>query len=170
MKVKIIGAILVVFFLGLCFPATVLAAPNEYGYNEKATLFHGTMANWENFVYGLPAEPYEMGQQDVLYLKRNWNKNFDQSMFYGAPWVSGSWQMAHIYMYPSDMPGWTWNYKFKMVYSPTPVIGAMPAEIAPGLFLYIVQEQEWYTDPKGKEHLVYSTFDIPAGLGKGLYK
>lgn len=146
--IKSLSIIFALILLILCLPSTVLAAPDAYGYNAKANLFHGTMANWENFVYGKPAEPNRFDELDTIYILRKWDKNFYNIMFLGGPYVNGAWQQAHIYYYPSDKPGWVWNYKFKMVYSSVPVPGATAVEEMPGF--YIVQEKEWYVDPQLK--------------------
>jgi hypothetical protein len=167
-NIKVISIVSAMAFLFLCFPGTVLAAPDAYGYNAKANHFHGTLANWENFIYGRPVEPYNFEEPDTIFILRKWDKNFNNAMFKGEPFVNGAWQQAHLYSYPSDQPGWVWNYKFKMVYSCIPVQGATAIEEMPGF--YIVQEKEWFTDPQNNEHVIVSNKSKAPALGSGFYK
>jgi hypothetical protein len=167
-KIRFISTILVLAFLFLCFPGIVLAAPDVYGYNAKANYFHGTLENWDNFIYGRLFEPYDFEALDTEFIIRKWDKNFGNSMFNGDPFVNGSWQQAHLYMYPSDKPGWVWNWKFKIVYSSNPLPGAAAIEEMPDF--YIVQDKQWYTDPQGNEHIIYSNHSVSPALGAGFYK
>lgn len=166
MKSKIISCILVFM---LIFTSSAFAKFDEYGYNAKACNFKGTMANWENFVYGRPAEPAEMGQLNVQYLDRKWSKDFDEMMFRGGEFVNGAWQKAHMYEYLSgEQLGWSRHESFKMVYSSTPVEGAMAVDEMPGF--YIIEYKAWLEDPQGNEIIDFNFHSIPHGLGKGLYK
>jgi len=171
MKVKMIITLLVVLVL---LPSAAFAGFDDYGYNAKANIFNGTLENWDNFIFGLPASSYDKNATDVEFLVRKWSKGFDGAMFNGQPWVDGAWQQAHMYTYLSgENLGWTYNTMFKMVYSSKPVTGALEIPIAEDVNLWLVQYKEWLVDDQGKEIEITEALNvkaIPPSLGSGAYK
>lgn len=161
----------VLLVLSLLFvPTLAYAQHDEYGYNDAGTIFNGTFDNWEAFIHGQPPlPPVDPYATDVLFLIRNWDANFDQAMFHGAPWQNGAWSTAHFYTHLSgEQLGWTWNCFFKLVYSSTPLEGAVPAPGMPDF--YLIQDKTWLTDPQGQETVLRETHAIPPSLGPGSYQ
>ncbi|KJS20360.1 MAG: hypothetical protein VR72_15025 [Clostridiaceae bacterium BRH_c20a] len=170
MKVKVIVILLMVILL---LPSAAFASFDEYGYNAEANIFNGTLENWDNFIFGNPASPYDQNGTDVEFLVRKWSKGFDNAMFNGQPWVDGAWQQAHMYTYLSgEQLGWTHNTMFKMVYSSKPITGALEIPITENVSLWLIQYKEWFIDPIGNEIEITDSLNIkaiPPSLGDGKY-
>ena len=114
---------------------------------------------------GDPAQPVDMNALEVDLMNRKWDKSFDNFMK-GAALTDGAWMMTHGYRYLSGSNiGWTWNIKVKLVYSSTPITGAMPYMEG----LYVVQYREYLTAPDGSEQVLVDLCDCPPSLGNGHY-
>lgn len=148
-KTKYLSVLALIFFLIL--PCSAYAASfDEYGTNENACIFVGTLENWDGYLFGQPPQPYDPNQTNTIFLIRKWSKSFDDAIFQGEPWVDGAWCKSYLYQHLSgNQEGWTWHNLMRLEYSSTPIEGAIPVDGIPNL--YLVTYIEWLTDPDGNE-------------------
>ncbi len=152
MKKRLALVLIVLTFLVI--PTVTYAKFDEYGYDAKKCLFIGTFDNWEAFMYGLPPFPAaDPAAADVLFVTRNWSKDFDKGMFQGKPMKDGAWCSSSFYENLSgDQLGWTWHNLFIFVYSSASVEDGIPIEGMPDF--YFIKDKTWLTDPSGQEIII----------------
>ena len=156
MKHKYLWILLIIALL--CAPASAFAKSgfDDYGYNEKACLFVGTLANWDAFLYGQPPLPaVDPAATDVMFIERQWNKSFDKMMFQGGAPADGAYCATNAHMNLSgDQLGWIWHELFAFAFSSQPIDGALAIEGMPGF--YFITDKVWLTDPDGNETILAS--------------
>ncbi len=174
-KKKFIISVLFLVML-FCVPNVALAQDgdngfDEYGLNAKAKIFIGTLENWDNYYYGLPAIPYNFKSLDTLYIERKWDKLFAPMIYYNPPLGTGAWQQIKGWEYLSgDQLGWTYNLQMFIIYSPNvPIEGAIavPIEEIGYSGFYFTEQQEWLDGPHG-EKIVFQDFVFKPNIHKFL--
>lgn len=166
MKLRLILALLVMVFFAI--PGIVMACGfDDYGYNENARLFDGSFDNWEAFITGQPPLPTPSpSATDVLFVKRKWSKEFDNTMFHGKPPQAGAWCASYFHKHLSgEKLGWIWHEFFVFAYSSEPLPNAVPVEGMPDY--YFIRHKVWLTDPAGTETIEKEASLSGADLPKG---
>jgi hypothetical protein len=162
-KRRLLYPVLLLLIMILSIPGIAYAEFDEYGYNAQARMFIGTLENWEALLQGLPPEPFNPKETDIVFVERKWNKLFDPMIHFNPPLGAGAWQKARLWKYLSgDQLGWTWHQDIEVVYSPDhPIPGAfeIPQE-AMGLAGFYCTVQKEYLQGPNRQKIVIQDFCV----------
>jgi hypothetical protein len=160
MKRKILWMLLVIALL--CAPTAAFAYQlDDYGLDLNNDLFVGTLENWDNFFYGRPAHaPLDPSTKDVMFLERQWNKDFGNLMFGDGTPVEGAYCATNGHINYSD--GSVYQEFMVFAFAFEQYGNTIPVDPVSMPGFYFVTMRAWLTDADGNTttlHNFNASFD-----------